>query len=143
MHKELIKKIIEKGTPEDMECLKDIVLGLFDHIKICDRGEYKELEYKLYKIVYGEHLNEELAHKWVAKMENKDGTKGEHWTYEQTSQYADKLNKCDFYVALNMVYSDFYNPKFDLATYIELAKDWLNDKDVDDGKLLKYYMFVV
>ena len=41
MHKELIKKIIEKGTPEDMECLKDIVLDLFDHIKICDRGEYK------------------------------------------------------------------------------------------------------
>lgn len=143
MHKKLIKDIVAKKDTETMYELECFVIDLIDEIKAKDRQRYKELEYKLYKIVYGEHLNEELAHKWVAKMENKDGTKGEHWTYEQTSQYADKLNKCDFYVALNMVYSDFYNPKFDLATYIELAKDWLNDKDVGDGKLLKYYMFVV
>lgn len=49
----------------------------------------------------------------------------------------------DFYAALNMVYSDYYNPKFDTSIYVELAKDWLNDKDIDGAKLLKYYYFVV
>ena len=42
-----------------------------------------------------------------------------------------------------MMYSDYYNQKFDTNKYIELAKDWLNDKDVGDGKTLKYYMLVV
>ena len=143
MHKKLIKDIIEKRDTETMHELESFVVEMIDDLKVRDYRKYKELEYKLYKIVYGNHLTNELAHKWVAKMENKDGTIGEHWAYEQTSQYADKFDKCDFYAILNMVYSDFYNQKFDTSTYIELAKDWLGDKDVDDGKALRYYMFVV
>jgi len=27
--------------------------------------------------------------------------------------------------------------------YIELAKDWINDKDIGSGKTLKYYYFIV
>lgn len=42
-----------------------------------------------------------------------------------------------------MVYSDYYNPKFDTLTYIELAKNWLEDEDIPGNKLLKYYYFVV
>ena len=76
-------------------------------------------------------------------MKNKDGTVGEHWSYEQTSTLAEKHNKCDFYAVLNMVYSDYYNPRFDTNTYVALARDWLDDKDVGEGKTLKYYMYVV
>lgn len=30
-----------------------------------------------------------------------------------------------------------------VISYVELAKDWISDKDVGDGKTLKYYMCVV
>ena len=31
-------------------------------------------------------LSREEAHEWVRRMEHEDGTKGEHWTCEQTTQ---------------------------------------------------------
>lgn len=117
--------------------------NMIDCLKILDHDMYKHVEYKLYKMVYGEHLSKELAHKWVSKMENKDGTRGAHWTMEQTDQYAGTHNKCDWYAVMNMIYSDYYSPKFDTATYIELAKDWINDADVEEGKTLRYFMHVV
>lgn len=143
MHRKLIDKIIAEGSNEDMECLKEILIDLIDKLKYSDYDKYKRIELKLYRKVYGDHLTEELAHEWVEEMENKDGTKGEHWSMEETSKYAMNYNKADFYAVLNMMYSDYYNPKFDTSTYIQMAYDWLSDKDVGDGKTLKYYMFVV
>lgn len=143
MHRKLVDDIIEKGNPESMKCLKDIFIKLMDDMKIYDYDEYKDIEYKLYKTIYGEHLNEELAHKWVDGMQNKDGTVGAHWTYEQTSQYADGHNKWDWFATMNMMFSDYFNPKFDTQTYVTLANDFINDKDGHDGKVLCYYMKVV
>lgn len=54
-----------------------------------------------------------------------------------------KLDKWDWWVTLNMIYSDFYSPKFDTNHYVEMAKDWLMDSDVGEGKLLNYYYYVV
>lgn len=62
---------------------------------------------------------------------------------DQTNQYAGMHNKPDWYAAMNMAYSDYYNPKYSTADYIELAKDWLNDQDVGKDKMLKYYLYVV
>ena len=125
MHIELIDKIIKNGSNEDMECLRKILIDLISDLKYTDYDKYKKIELKLYKRVYGEHLNEELAKSWVADMENKDGTKGEHWSIEQTNQYAGSYNKYDFYAVLNMVYSDFYDEKFSINDYIkfELFQD--------------------
>lgn len=143
MHIELIDKIIQNGNDEDMECLRKILIELISDLKYTDYDKYKKIELKLYKRVYGEHLNEELAKSWVASMENKDGTKGEHWSLEQTNQYAENYNRYDFYAIANMMRSDYYNPKLEEATYLQMAKDWLNDKDVGDCKTLKYYMYIV
>lgn len=143
MHKVLIPKIFEEAKPENMECIEHVMIDMIDCLKIMDHDMYERVEYKLYKMVYGEHLSKELACKWVSKMENKDGTHGEHWTIEQTSQYAGAYNKYDWYAVMNMMYSDHYNTKFDVNTYIELARDWLNDKDVGEGKTLDYYLHVV
>ena len=143
MHRKLIKAIVVKENHVDMQELECIVIDMMDEIKKKDKDLYKRIEYKLYKLVYGEHLNEELAYEWVNEMQNKDGTIGEHWGKSQTDQYVGKYNEWDWYVAMNMMYSDYYNPKFDTNTYIELAKDYLNDKDVGEGKLLRYYMYVV
>ena len=143
MHVELIDKIIRDGSDEDMECLRKILIDLISDLKYTDNDKYKKIELKLYRRVYGDHLNEELAKSWVSEMENKDGTKGPHWSLEQTSQYAGNYNKYDFYAVANMMRSDYYNPKLEESIYLDMAKDWLNDKDVEDCKTLKYYMFIV
>lgn len=71
---------------------------------------------KAYEAKHGPHFDDEHARKAVSKMENEDGSKGQHWSLEETSALAnqygirfdDKFNKYDWYVALNMVYSDYY-----------------------------------
>ena len=143
MHRKLISEIVHKGKPSDMECLADIMEDMIDDLKYTEHHKYKAIEHKLHTLVYGEHLSEYLAHHWVSHMENKDGTHGEHWTMDQTNQFAGNHNHCDWYAVMNMIYSDYYNPKFDTNTYVELAHDWINDADVGEGKTLKYYLYVV
>lgn len=71
---------------------------------------------KAYEKEHGPHFNEEYARKAVMKMENEDGTRGPHWSLEEittlASQYGialgSKFNRYDWFVALNMVYSDYY-----------------------------------
>lgn len=111
---------------------------------------------KAYEAEHGPHFNEEHARKAVNKMENEDGTRGQHWSLEETTALAnqygirldEKINKYDWYVALNMVYSDYYrvivnitgtnNTKF----FVELAKAWICDKDIDEGKMWFYYIYL-
>jgi hypothetical protein len=38
---------------------------------------------------HGPHFNEEHARKAVMKMENEDGTRGQHWSLEETSAITD------------------------------------------------------
>lgn len=112
---------------------------------------------KTYEMEYGPHFNAEHAKKAVSKMINEDGTKGPHWSIEETTNLAkqhnvhigDYINKYDWYVALNMIYSDFY--KFIVSTtgtnnskhFVEMAKAWINDKDIDEGKMWYYYIYVM
>lgn len=71
---------------------------------------------KAYEAQHGPHFNEEKARKAVSKMENEDGTRGPHWTIEEAVALAnqhgvrldERFNKYDWYVALNMIYSDYY-----------------------------------
>lgn len=147
MHRENIKHIIEHGTIDQMQEMREVFEELVDYLKAYDHDMYKCVEYELHAIAHEGHLGEALAKKWTSKMCNKDGTKGAHWTWEQVSQVVRekslKYDMADFYATLNMIYSDFYSSKFDTAHYIEMAKDWLDDSDVGDHKLLKYYFFVV
>ena len=143
MHRKIIEDIVEQSNPHTMKKLGCIFTEMLDELKLTDYEKYKQLEFKMYCMVYGKHLTEDVAKNWVKSMVNKDGTKGEHWTITQTSQYAGKHDVNDWYAAMNMVYSDYYNPKFDNNVYVELANDYLNDNDVSEGKLLKYYMLVV
>lgn len=142
MHKKLIKKIIKDGKEDDMLYLEELLNDLICDLKITNNEWYKQIENEMYKKVYGKHLSEELAKEGVSCMENKDGSKGQHWSIEETNSLAGNYDKNDFYATLNMMFSDYFNPRFDTNTYIELAKDWLNDKDIED-KILKYYFFVV
>lgn len=111
---------------------------------------------KAYEAEHGPHFNEEHARKAVSKMENEDGTRGPHWSIEETtalaSQYGinlgSRFNRYDWFVALNMVYSDYYKVIISMTNsnstkhFVELAKAWINDKDIDEGKMWYYYVLL-
>lgn len=116
-----------------------------------------ELAANMYEAINGPHFDEEHARYAVEGMENEDGTKGPHWTVEETTSVANQMginlksekhNKWDWFVAMNMIYSDFYkavvamtgsaNTKY----FAELAKAWLCDKDISEGKMWHYYVYI-
>lgn len=110
----------------------------------------ERLKIERHEAMYGPHFNEECALKAVSKMENEDGSRGEHWSLEETTSIAnqyginlkgEKYNKYDWYVALNMIRSDYYRAVVTMTSsdhikyFVELAKAWLNDKDIEEGKI--------
>lgn len=103
-----------------------------------------ELAANMYEAINGPHFDEEHARYAVEGMENEDGTKGPHWTVEETTSVANQMginlksekhNKWDWYVAMNMIYSDYYKAVVAMTGsantkhFAELAKAWLCDKD--------------
>lgn len=118
----------------------------------------ERLKIERHEAMYGPHFNEECALKAVSKMENEDGSRGEHWSLEETTSIAnqyginlkgEKYNKYDWYVALNMIRSDYYRAVVTMTSsdhikyFVELAKAWLNDKDIEEGKMWYYYCYIM
>lgn len=118
----------------------------------------ERLKIERHEAMYGPHFNEEQALKAVSKMENEDGSRGEHWSLEEATSIAnqyginlksEKFNKYDWYVALNMVRSDYYRAVVNMTNgdhikyFVELTKAWINDKDIDEGKMWYYYCYVM
>lgn len=117
-----------------------------------------ELAANMYEAINGPHFDEEHARYAVESMENEDGTKGPHWTVEETTSVANQMginlksekhNKWDWYVAMNMIYSDYYKAVVAMTGsantkhFAELAKAWLCDKDIDEGKMWHYYVYLM
>lgn len=84
----------------------------------------ERLKIERHEAMYGPHFNEECALKAVSKMENEDGSRGEHWSLEETTSIAnqyginlkgEKYNKYDWYVALNMIRSDINDTSIGLT----------------------------
>lgn len=93
------------------------------------------------------HLTLEDAKRWTSKMQNADGTKGCHWTLEQTQDVAKQRNiNCDpndFWAAMNMMYSDYCTVARSYSAdnqnfYADMAAAFLRDKDAVPGKIVKY-----
>lgn len=53
-----------------------------------------ELAANMYEAINGPHFDEEHAHYAVEGMENEDGTKGPHWTVEETTSVANQKARC-------------------------------------------------
>lgn len=45
---------------------------------------------KAYEMEHGPHFDEEMARKAVSKMENVDGSRGPHWSLEETTTLANQ-----------------------------------------------------
>lgn len=59
---------------------------------------------KAYEKEHGPHFNEEYARKAVMKMENEDGTRGPHWSLEETTTLASQYG-----IALGSKFNRFPN----------------------------------
>lgn len=99
----------------------------------------------------GLELDEDMAYEWMENLQNEDGTKGPHWTKEQTTQVMKQKNiNCDplgFWVAMNAVYSDYFNvaKKMNVNNidfYAHMAKAFIEDKDSQPNRLARYYEYV-
>lgn len=64
---------------------------------------HRIIRIKAYEAEHGPHFNDEHARKAVNKMENEDGTRGQHWSLEETTALAnqygirldEEMNKCE------------------------------------------------
>lgn len=97
-------------------------------------------------------VDEPMADNWVRKMQNADGSTGPHYKIEQSEQlrqmYCMECDKWEFYVAINMMYSDYCEVARQMGMdrgeyYASMAKAFLCDEDAGENKLQKYFTKVV
>jgi len=140
-------RIIEDATLEQLKDFAHYSLGM---VKRIDEDVYDDIELYLYKEVYGCHFTKWLLEKATKELVNEDGTTGAHWTIEQTTMVArsngidfKNFNEYDWNYVLNMIYSDYYGSvPNETSTYVKMARKFLEDKDAENGKALKYYLAV-
>lgn len=97
-------------------------------------------------------LTEAMAKAWTSSMENADGTRGAHWPMEKTEevrrQRSIAADPLEWWVAMNMIYSDYCTAAEKLGTstvefYAGMARAFLDDKDAQPEKLGRYYEYIV
>ena len=128
-----------QGNEQLMKNFYDAVMNSIKDMEKGDKKAYYSAYLTVHESIFGKHFSEELAKKAVSKMENTDGTMGEHWTLQQTnsllSSNGENYNKYDFYYVLNMLYSDFAGViGNESGTYFKMAKAYLDDPDASSNK---------
>lgn len=120
---------------------------------IVEKGLSKKAMLKLHLMKSGWHFDEATARMAVNGMvgHNSSGDKicGEKFNKEYTDAQARELgitfktyNSWDWYFVMNMVYSDYsrcLNPQL----FRDVAKAWIEDEDVPEGKAFRYWIKVV
>lgn len=140
--KNLVYEYGRDGNTETMECLTEVVDWFTEDVRKKDPELVSKFLMKI-DLLLNPHFTEETAKYVVSKMMNKDGSMGEHWTYEQTTGVLKSegyhFTEPDWYYVLNMIYSDYYKSGRTTDTYTELAYDFLADSDAPGCKAKKYY----
>lgn len=150
----LTLKIVEcLSVPMDEETSKKLASYNEAYNAICQWEEDEGGNYSRAAEDTASTFSMDTARAWTKKMKNADGTQGPHWTLEQAKQIMAQrkigLDPVQFWVALNMIYSD-YSPVAkkhglggSLDFYADLAKAFLDDKDAKPNKLARYYENIV
>lgn len=149
----LLDEMMKSGKREDYEKMAKLFGESLEKMKEYNPQAYEEMEEAIYCMVHGYHFNEHNYRKALDGMINEDGTRGAHWTLDETNQVlrkfgirmTDDYNEYDFCYAMNMMYSDHYATakKFNVNTvdfYVELALDFLEDEDGISGIAYKHYL---
>ena len=144
--KDIVYKHGRSGKTEDMERLTEIVDEFVEDVKENHHDKVAEFLVQV-DLLLNPHFTKWTAEYVVGKMENKDGSTGEHWSKETTDRVLKakgyEFNPCDWYYVLNMMYSDYYKSGRSDDTYIELAHDFLDDKDAPKDKAKRYYKSLI
>lgn len=142
-YKEIVEKLSDKATKADMEELTDITDKFIEEVRKSHPEDVNKLLMKI-DLMLNPMFSRETAEYAVSKMKNEDGTEGGHWDYDTTTSVMKSkgydFNPCDWYYVLNMVYSDYYSKDKPDDYYIDLAYDFLKDKDAPAGKAKKYFL---
>ncbi len=97
-------------------------------------------------------LDRKTAQRWVQNMESSTGAKGEHWSYDQTTQIMKQRGlECDpaeFYAIMNAMWSDYCKTaqKYGVDNvdfWADMAHAWLDDRDAMPEKASRYYEYIV
>lgn len=99
-------------------------------------------------------LTREMADEWMAGLQNEDGTKGPHWTFEQVKQVMaqkgiSNIDPICMWVVMNMMYSDYckvfkkYGVGDKLDFFVDISKSFIEDKDAGEGKVANYFHSIV
>ncbi len=135
---------------------KDLMKKKLHEMKNRDRRAYDELMYEFegtnkHSRGYSEHFTREEAEMAVHRMENVDGTRGEHWSFEQAEKFINAykldipyIEYADFYYLINMFYSDYKRVFEKLGinnteAYIKFADATINDPDAPEGAIYTKY----
>lgn len=142
---EYIEIIVQKGRLEDMEELSELLEDTMEIIKDYDNECYKEMEMKLYKMAYGNHLNKTMAEEIVNKMR----PYGKRWSIEETRQMQEQrgisnVSDVDFFIVINSAYNDYQNLFGDnIEDYVRFTMDFIQDEDAKQDKVFLYYTEIV
>lgn len=127
----------------------------YAHRKDYDHDYTRDEVYKVDVSVKGKDLpefNQRMAMEWTQGMANADGTRGPHWSMEETNklhkQYGLKCDPVEFWAVINSLYSDYCEAlrESSISTpevYVRLAKAWIDDRDAVDDKASAYFTCVV
>ena len=136
-----INKIVNDGSPKEMEKLADILEDLIEDVRHFDRSLYDKYTMCIYEMAYGNELDETLAREIVNKMQ----PYAQRWSIEETEKLQrdydlNDMRPEDFYVVMNQAFND-YRDIFgdDLSIYIKYTKAFINDPDAKEGKVFKYF----
>lgn len=142
--KSIMEDYVKNGSTDDMIRLACVIDHLFCHLKEKDPEIYDKYIMKTKLVNKHIEWDRKQAECVVKKMNNKDGTEGAHWTYDQTTEVLHNKgydhNEAEWYYVLNMVYSDHYYKDFDTEDYVRTACDILNDIDVLPNSTKRTYI---
>ena len=138
--RDLINKIVDSEDKSKMYEMQDVFEDLLCNLKEHHSKIYHKYKMCLYKIAYGENLNEEMAKDIVADMQ----PYGEHWSMQQTSDVLKShnlnVNDIDFYVVMNRAYNDYHELfEENIEYYVKYSKLFIEDEDAKKGKVFLYF----
>ena len=136
-----IKKIVDDGDQSEMEELSDILDEVVYVIKKYNENLFEEYKMCLYRMAYGDKLNQQMAQDIVNNMK----PYGMRWNLEDTKRIqidydSTDIDDIDFFVVINSAYNDYQNLFGDnIDMYVRFTKDFINDEDAKNGKVFRYF----
>lgn len=141
------KEIAEMYAHSDADCgMKELTYMTDKFVQEMSEKDHVAVEkflcdLELFVCPFG---SRKMAEKATMGLKNKDGTVGPHWKYEDVEDVARKHDISaseipEFFFVLNMIYSDYAKSGRSVEEYVELAIDFIDDKDAPKDKTARYF----